>query len=318
MADLFDEVVLRETEVAALAAVRSGADTKKEVALHAGLSLTEARSALVGLASKGLVTGPDDRSSSHAAWPLTDAGKAAKPIVGGRYARRREIVIKPGSSSERFLEALDRPRRAADLVGALGVTKERVNQLIFRLLAAGKIKVADPRRPTRWVARLDDPTPLVTTEAEAVLSAFAPGVPTTSGKLAAVARLRLDAAAAALDELEESGLALASSNELGTTYLLTDLAQSHPQRQTLAKTADRAPLPVYSKRVRTVLTLLAEAGPLRAVEIGSQAGIEKSSINSLIQYLKRRGLATKAGEHLHAPHQITSKGRSVLDAWPSD
>ena len=252
MADLFDKVLLREIEVAALRAVRGGAVTKKDVALHAGLSLAEARSALLGLASKRLVREPDDRRSSAAAWLLTGVGEAAKPIVGGRYAGRREIVIKPGSSSERFLQALDRPKRAADLVGELGLTKERVNQLVFRVLAAGRIKIADPRRPTRWVARLDDSTPLVTATAEVVLSAFAPGVPTTPGKLASAAGVKREAVGEALRELAEAGLVLASSNELGTSYLLAAAAHAHPQRRPRARsgTPPTPPLPRGASRAR--------------------------------------------------------------------
>jgi Mn-dependent DtxR family transcriptional regulator len=62
--------------------------------------------------------------------------------------------------------------------------------------------------------------------------------------------------------------------------------------------------------VRTVLERLAEA-PARTVAIGRELGIARHTMNALMQYLKRRGLARKAGGGLFAPHEITDAGRRV-------
>lgn len=45
--------------------------------------------------------------------------------------------------------------------------------------------------------------------------------------------------------------------------------------------------------------------------MGNDLDVDHSSMNALMQYLKRRGLVKKAGDAFHAPHEITAEGQYV-------
>ena len=71
-------------------------------------------------------------------------------------------------------------------------------------------------------------------------------------------------------------------------------------------------LPVNSERVRAVLNVISNAGALRVKEISDNVRLPHQTINSLMQYLKRRGLVQKTAEGLGAPFELTASGRVVL------
>ena len=71
-------------------------------------------------------------------------------------------------------------------------------------------------------------------------------------------------------------------------------------------------LPVNSERVRAVLNVISKAGALRAKDISDKLRLPHQTINSLMQYLKRRELVQKTAEELGAPFELTASGRAVL------
>jgi DNA-binding IclR family transcriptional regulator len=61
-----------------------------------------------------------------------------------------------------------------------------------------------------------------------------------------------------------------------------------------------------------VLDTISNAGTLRIKDISDELRVPHQTINSLIQYLKRRGLVQKAGEGLGAPYELTASGLAIL------
>jgi Mn-dependent DtxR family transcriptional regulator len=305
-----DLVHLSAPEAACLEAVRSGADTKTRVALGARLDLKQTDVTLRGLATAGLIKKRDRK------WCLAPRGEAAAvsvvPDTGGRRGRNRDSKVRPGTSSDRLLALLVRPRRGAELAAELGVSLQRVHQLVVRLAALGLVRIGDPDRPLHIVARSADRSVLLGVLEETVLSAFPEIAGTTLAKIAKASRRTSREAASAIDLLIEHGLAEAAGpTRHGELYRLTLAGRGHWQRRP-TRTADLPPLPVKSDRVRLVLAHLAEHGPTRTHTIGEALDIPRASINALMQYLKRKGLVRKSGTDLHAPHELTAEGEETL------
>ena len=55
-----------------------------------------------------------------------------------------------------------------------------------------------------------------------------------------------------------------------------------------------------------------DAGTLRIRDLTKKLGIERRSMNALMQYLKRKQLIRKAGTNLVAPYSLTEEGHAVL------
>jgi DNA-binding IclR family transcriptional regulator len=300
-------VYLSEAEAACLEAIRSGADTKTRIALRARLDLQRTDVALRGLASAGLLQERDRR------WRLARRGATAAVQVAPDAGGNRDRNVRPGTSSERLLALLARPRRGAELAAELGVSLQRVHQIVVRLAALGLVRIGDLDRPLHIVARSADRSVLLGTLEETVLSAFPDTAATTLGKIAKASRRTSGETASAIGSLIEHGLAEADGHTRhGELYRLTLAGRGHWQRQPLAHKADLPPLPVKSDRVRQVLVHLAEHGPTRTHHLGIALSIPRASINALIQYLKRKGLVRKSGTDLHAPHEITAEGEATL------
>jgi DNA-binding IclR family transcriptional regulator len=215
-----------------------------------------------------------------------------------------------GTSIARLLAAVDRPRRERDLARELGISRQMAHQNIVRLLALGLLRSADPDRPTQLVALATDTTLLLRIGEERVLSAFPDGAYTTARNLASRLRQPVEAVRAVLDTLKAQGLAAEAPGGTDGRVALTAAGAAQFQRDASARRAEPWTLPVKSDRVQAVLERLAEA-PARTVDIGRELGIERHTVNALMQYLKRRGLARKAGDDLFAPHEITDTGRRV-------
>jgi DNA-binding MarR family transcriptional regulator len=312
-----DRVELTPAEAACLKGLRCGASLKSRVAVEARLDLIRANRALWQLARKGLAVAASGRPGEPTRWRPSELGELAAVVTVeslGRKRWSRETTLRQGTSAERLLQHLDRPKRLIALAKDLEISRQRAHQNIVRLLALGLIRSADPEQPTRTVARADDPTSLLRIPGERTLSAFPDHAATTTASLSRRLKLPRESAGKAIDCLIAQGLVGRSGEIAGDPfYQLTPAGAGHCQRDPAATRADPTALPVKSGRVRSVLAYLASNGPTRIVTIGRDLDVARDSMNALMQYLKRRGLVTKAGDNLAAPHQLTPEGRRVLD-----
>lgn len=308
------KATLTASETRCLEAIRSGANTKTSVALRTQVDLKTAALLLQKLAARHLIAA-DERNR----WKLTPQGEtAAISIVPDRDRRRggkQHGEIRPGTSADRLLALLDRPRRGKELVSDLQVSMQRVHQLVVRLSALGKVRLGEPDRPLHVIARSDDPSVLLCIRGERVLSALPEVGATTRAKIGIAAGVRGADLDSSILNLRESGLVEnAGSSEHGTLYRLSRAGAEHWQRAKLARRAELPPLPVRSERVHMVLSYLDQEGPTRTVAVGNALGISRASINALMQYLKRKRLVRKAREGLLAAHELTPEGRTTLQA----
>ena len=299
---------LTAAQAACIEALRKGrAASHSQLAIAAGLTRYKARSALLSLVGLGLAEqAPGNR------WQLTRSGKtcrfktAADKTLGGGG--------KLGRAARRALRALDRPMSGTELAACLGVTKQRADQLIVDLCAAGRIRLGDPQRRQRIVARAEDPTPLLTGQESRTFSAVPDGYATTAAKIRVAVQCGESAVARALERLLELGLIAVEVSAAGQkNYRLTEAGSVHPQfRGAGGRRAAPPALPVRSDRVCAVLGLLADRGRGQITEIGDALGVAQPSINALFQYLKRKSLVQKHGEELRSPYALTERGREVL------
>ena len=105
------------------------------------------------------------------------------------------------------------------------------------------------------------------------------------------------------------------SNSAGRQATTRAVKYAQPARRARAEKslAVKQPrLPVNSERVRAVLTMISSAGALRIKDISDNFRLPRQTINSLMQYLKRRGFVQKTAEGLGSPFQLTASGRTVL------
>jgi len=137
-----------------------------------------------------------------------------------------------------------------------------VHQIIVQLLAFDLVRTADPERPTRTVARIDDPTDLLRFDEERVLSAIPDDDVTTVKSLAKRLGLTAEKARDAISvliaqRLVEAGAWIGSA----TVYRTTPEGSMHAQCDPSLRRAEPPPLPVKSDRIRSVLDHLVEKGP---------------------------------------------------------
>lgn len=303
---------LSAAEADCLAALRRGLATKTALALKLKRDLRQTASALEALNRAGLIS-----RAGGFRWRPTRRGASCTIRIVAEPVRRRGPKpsggIVAGSAAERLLETLDRPMRGADLAERLGVTRQRVHQLVVRLHGQGRLRLGDQNRVLHIVARSDDSSLLLGRDEERVLSAFPDELATTATKLAARVRLpagrRTAALARLLDwELIEPG----GSSRSDAAYRLSREGRRHFQRRASERPAEPVALKVKSDRVRMVLTYIAEQGSARIRDVRNATGIPALSMNALMQYLKRRGLARKLATDLNAPYELTPEGASEL------
>jgi DNA-binding MarR family transcriptional regulator len=220
-----------------------------------------------------------------------------------------------GSSAARLLALLDRPRRGAELTTLLGVTRQRVHQLVVALSALGLIRLADPTYPTFAIALKNDPSSLLRPGQERVLSAFPETEATTLSKVTLAVQMTAEKLAAIAESLLEAGLIEKTGRATyGDLYRLTATGSGHWQRSATARRADMPPLPFRSDRVFTVLSLLDSHGPLSTREVGLELGISRTSINALMQYLKRKNAVRTRSVARRALRELTPYGHEMLVA----
>ena len=100
----------------------------------------------------------------------------------------------------------------------------------------------------------------------------------------------------------------------GDLYQPTAAGLAHWQRSATARRADIPPPQFRSDRVHDVLSYLDGQGPARTRDIGFELEIPPTSMNALMQYLKRRNAVRTTTEVRPAPYDITPNGREMLTA----
>jgi len=203
--------------------------------------------------------------------------------------------------------------RGNEIVERLGVTHQRVRQLVIKLHAQGRVTFGDPENPF-WIIRLaDDRTPLLSRDEEHVLSAIPREYVTNATKIRLAARVPENKVRKILGGLIASRFVEEFEGFQGNrVYRLTEAGKKHPQRDQSARRAAVPRLPVESDRVRKVLSTILDSGALRIRDLTDVLRIPRKSINALMQYLKRKHLVKKTGPEFAAPYSLTDEGRAAL------
>ena len=147
----------------------------------------------------------------------------ATPTDGAGDDRGRKYSPRyyPTPSEARLLALLDRPRHGSELGPLLGVTRERVRQLIASLLEHDVIRSGDPVHAVSVIARKDDPSLLLSMEQERLLNRFPDAEATRLSRIANLGHIPLGRIARIADalcavELIETIGASAGSRALAT------------------------------------------------------------------------------------------------------
>jgi predicted transcriptional regulator len=307
-----DWVTLPVTAARCLAAVRVGLGAKAQVAIDVGRDLLGAAEALRFLANAGLI----ERQPGCWDWQTTPRGKACMIAIIPDKPRGRQGgrgILRPDTAAARLFQILDRPMRGRALAAALGVTHQRVHQLVVREVATGRLRCGDPLSPLLIVAQAGDGSLLLDSAEEHALSALADGEVATVRRMASRVRMPQPRMMVLAEALRAKGLLDIDLDVRGQpAWRLTRTGATHVQRRTRRLVAPVPRSPVRSHRVWQVLGHLAEHGPLRTSDIAAAVGVPFQSMNALIQQLKRRRMVCKAGDGRRSGHVITEFGQSVL------
>ncbi len=307
-----EKIQLTASQAACLDAVREGLESTTRIAIGTKQDLDTVAAALEGLNQARLV-----RRADGFRWHPTKRGRScavrAVPDPERRLGGKRFGELVPGSAAERLLDALDRPMRGADLVKRLGVTQQRVHQLVVKLHAQGRLKLDDQGKVLHIVARSDDPTILLNWQEERLLSVLPDEEPTSVTKLTVATSWAAARVPVVLDRLCEKGLIEEVGESRGSVlYRVTSEGAAHPQRRESFARAELPPLMVRSDRSFRVLSFIAERSEVRIMEIRDALGIPHSSMNAFMQYLKRRGIVRKVKSERNAPYELTTEGSDTL------
>lgn len=302
-------VSLSTDETACLKALRGGMSRKKTVADATGLSLYKVTRTLETLRIMGLADAVTASPGARQDWLPTPLGAGVEIKTGGSAARK----LPP--SAQRLLDCLDQPRTNADLARRMGVSRERIRQIVNRLRSDGAIKVSAPGPSPEYVARIDDPRPFLDGLQVAALSRLSEEGATSVHRLAGVLKISPEQAHQLAEGLRAADLVNMDPSIMSDRpqVRLTEAGANHPQRKPVLSKVKPDRLPMYSDRVLSVLTYLAHNGPTQTAQIGRDLGIGFKSMNALMQYLKRRGIAYKTGSARYAPHALTEKGHQLRD-----
>ena len=299
-------LVLTKSQAACLIALRNGKVSKSEIAIQAKLDLIKTAAALGTLARLGLA-----KQDEAKRWHTTRRGKIWRfKTVPDRLGQNSGG---PGSGGRRLLKLLDRPMRGNEIVEKLGVSQQRVRQLVIKLHAQGHVTFGDPKSPFWIIRRADDITPLLSRDEEHILSAIPREYVTNVTKIRLAARMPENKVQKILKGLIASRFVEEFEGLQGNqVYRLTEAGKNHPQRDQSARRAAVPRLPVKSDRVRKVLSTILDSGALRIRDVTDVLRIPRESINALMQYLKRKRLVKKTGSEFDAPYSLTDEGRAAL------
>ena len=299
-------LVLTKSQAACLTALRNGKVAKLEIAILAKLDLKKTSAALGTLAQLGMV-----KQNQKKRWHTTRRGKVCRFKVISDRLRRNSGV--PGAGGRRLLNLLDRPMRGNEIVERLGVSHQRVRQLVIKLHAQGYVTFGDEENPFWIIRRTGDRTSLLSRDEEHVLSTIPREYATNVVKIRLAARMPENKVQKILEGLIVSRFVEEFEGLQGNrVYRLTDAGNSHPQRDLFARRAAEPRLPVESDRVRKVLSTISDSGALRIRDVTDALRIPHQSINALMQYLKRKHLVEKTASEFEAPYSLTDEGRAAL------
>jgi DNA-binding IclR family transcriptional regulator len=299
-------LALTNSQAACLIALRQGNETKPSLAIAAKLDLTKTATALAVLARLGLA-----KQNQAKRWHATARGKICRyNAVPDRLRRGRDV---PGIGGLRLLALLDRPMRGGEIVEKLGITHQRVRQLIIQLHARGYVRLGDRENIFWMVMRAGDKTRLLSRDEERVLSVIPREYVTDITKIRLATCMPANKVISIIEKLNISGL-VETSNGLrrDQVYRITMAGLNHPQRAHSARLAQELRLPVESDRINKVLSTISDSSALRIKDLSKMLQIPHQSTNALMQYLKRKHLVEKIGQELHAPYALTEVGREAL------
>ena len=298
-------LALRKLQTACLVALRHRKCSTPKLAIEAKLDIKKTAAALRTLTQLGLA----EREGTQT-WRTTARGATCRFETGPDRPRRTQG---PGPSSQRLLDLLDRPMTGSVIAEKLGVTRQRVRQLIVRLHALGRIAFGDPDDPFWIVMRAEDKSLVLSYDEERVLSALPRERAADAARIRAAARLPASKVEQILGRLIGGGLAEEFEGLRGVPVLrVTAAGLEHPQFAQSARRASGSRLPVHSDRVRNVLSAISDSGPLRIKEVAISLNSPHQSINAFMQYLKRKRLVAKVGQEFDAPYSLTETGRATL------
>jgi len=204
--------------------------------------------------------------------------------------------------------------RGSVIAEKLGVTRQRVRQLIVSLHAQGRIAFGDPDNPFWIVMRVGDKSLVLSYDEERVLSALPRERAADAARIRAAVRLPASSKVEQiLGRLIGGGLAEEFEGLRGVpVFRVTAAGLEHPQFAQSARRASGSRLPVHSDRVRSVLSAISDSGLLRIKEVAISLNSPHQSINALMQYLKRKRRVAKVGQEFDAPYSLTETGRATL------
>jgi DNA-binding IclR family transcriptional regulator len=300
-------LVLTKSQAACLIALRNGQVAKPEIAIQAKLDLIKTAAALGTLSQLGLA-----KQNQTKSWHTTTRGRTCRFKTIPDRLRRNSGVL--GSGGRRLLNLLDRPMRGNEIVEKLGVSHQRVRQLVIKLHAQGYVTFGDAENPFWIIRRTDDRTPLLSRDEEHVLSTIPREYVTNVLKIRLAARMSENKVRKILERMIASRFVEEFEGLQGNrAYRLTDAGNNHPQRDQSARRAAVPRLPVQSDRVRNVLSTILNSGALRIRDLTDVLGVPRESINALMQYLKRKHLVKKTSSKFEAPYSLTDEGRAALE-----
>jgi DNA-binding MarR family transcriptional regulator len=169
-------LILTESQAACLVALRLRKESKTEIAIRAKLDLKKAAMALDALKQLGLA-----RRGAMNRWHPTGRGRNCRFKATPDRIRRGSAL--PGPSARRLLDVLDRPMQGNELAERLGITRQRVRQLVVKLHAQGLVKFGDSERILEVVTRTKDKTILLSRDEARVLSAIPDAYATNATKI---------------------------------------------------------------------------------------------------------------------------------------
>ena len=299
-------LILTESQAACLAALRLRKETKSQIAIEAKLDLIKAVKALKRLEDVGL-----SKHGEMNRWVLTRRGRTCHFKTMPDRIRRGNTL--PGPGARRLLEVLDGPMRGSELAEKLGVTLQRIHQLVVKLHAQRLVKLGDLENILEVVSRNKDKTVLLSRGEARVLSAIPDAYATDFTKIRLAVVLPEKSVQQILDGLVARHFvaALDGLNDR-RNYQITAAGLKPPQRHQNKRVAHPPRLPVESDRVHAVLSAMRDARSLRIRDLKVALKIPHPSINALMQYLKRKALVQKTGRELAAPYSLTNKGLDTL------
>jgi len=175
-------LILTNSQAACLIALRHCKDSKSKIAIEAKLDLIKTATALGALARLRLA-----KQNRTKKWHATARGRTCRYETVPDHPRRNRAL--PGAGGRRLLALLDRPMRAREIAEKLGVTDQRVRQLVIKLHAQGYVSFGDPVNAFWIVMRAGDKTRLLSRDEERVLSAIPLEYVTDATKIRLAARI---------------------------------------------------------------------------------------------------------------------------------